>query len=164
MLKPFRTPASWVLWRKVTFWNSAYLYNMVIITILDKIIVNVWLVEACFVISAESYIHGRWSNGWQLPYRHTLAFGTVLKCYGWLFSSSSVIHTSLGSSTLMMLVAYFAHIKGCKKAKNWLTPWHAHGCSTERTQRELSNEYQHDRVWMFFKSIWILASLCFGRK
>ena len=27
----------------------------------------------------------------------------------------------------------------------------AHGYSSENTQRELSNEYQHDRFWMFFK-------------
>ena len=29
----------------------------------------------------------------------------------------------------------------------------ANGYSSERTQRELSNEYQHDRVSMFFKDI-----------
>ena len=27
----------------------------------------------------------------------------------------------------------------------------AYGYSSESTQRELSNEYQHDRVWVFFK-------------
>ena len=29
----------------------------------------------------------------------------------------------------------------------------AHGYSSERTQRELSNEYQHDRVQMVFKKL-----------
>ena len=32
----------------------------------------------------------------------------------------------------------------------------AHGYSYERTQRELSNEYQYDRVSMFFKDFCIL--------
>ena len=31
----------------------------------------------------------------------------------------------------------------------------AHGYSSQSTQRELSNEYQHDRVWMVFKSFCI---------
>ena len=31
----------------------------------------------------------------------------------------------------------------------------AHGYSSERTQREVFNEYQHDRVWMVLKK-----SLC----
>ena len=29
--------------------------------------------------------------------------------------------------------------------------------SSERTQRELSNEYQHDSVWMDFKNRWIFV-------
>ena len=29
--------------------------------------------------------------------------------------------------------------------------------SAERTQRELSNEYQHDRVYMFFKNLCIIV-------
>ena len=33
----------------------------------------------------------------------------------------------------------------------------ANGYSSKSTQRELSNEYQHDRVWMFFKNIYILV-------
>ena len=36
----------------------------------------------------------------------------------------------------------------------------AYGYSSESTQRELSNEYQHDRVLMVFKNI---ASLCFTK-
>ena len=31
----------------------------------------------------------------------------------------------------------------------------ANGYSSESTQRELSNEYQHDRVWMVFKNLCI---------
>ena len=31
------------------------------------------------------------------------------------------------------------------------------GYSTESTLRELSNEYQHDRVWMVFKNLCIIV-------
>ena len=33
----------------------------------------------------------------------------------------------------------------------------AHGYSSESTQQELSNEYQHDRVWMIYKNLCILV-------
>ena len=33
----------------------------------------------------------------------------------------------------------------------------ANGYSSESTQRELSNEYQHDRVWMVFENICIFV-------
>ena len=33
----------------------------------------------------------------------------------------------------------------------------AYGYSSESTQRELSNEYQYDRVWMVFKNLCILV-------
>ena len=33
----------------------------------------------------------------------------------------------------------------------------AHGYSSESTQRELSNEYQDDRVWMVFKNCCVLV-------
>ena len=33
----------------------------------------------------------------------------------------------------------------------------AHGYSSESTQRELSNEYQHDRVSMVFKRICVIV-------
>ena len=33
----------------------------------------------------------------------------------------------------------------------------AHGYSSESTQQELSNEYQHDRVWMFIKNLFFLV-------
>ena len=33
----------------------------------------------------------------------------------------------------------------------------AYGYSSERTQRELSNEYQNDRVWMVFKNLGVLV-------
>ena len=35
----------------------------------------------------------------------------------------------------------------------------AHGYSSESTQRELSNEYQHDRVLIVFKKICVLVLL-----
>ena len=31
------------------------------------------------------------------------------------------------------------------------------GYSSESTQRELSNEYQHDRVWIVFKKLCVLV-------
>ena len=38
------------------------------------------------------------------------------------------------------------------KTEKWLEPWHlANGHSSESTQKELSNEYQHDRVKIVFK-------------
>ena len=33
----------------------------------------------------------------------------------------------------------------------------AHGYSSDSTQQELSNEYQHDMVWMIFKNLCILV-------
>ena len=33
----------------------------------------------------------------------------------------------------------------------------AHGYLSESAQRELSNEYQHDRVWMVFNIVWVLV-------
>ena len=33
----------------------------------------------------------------------------------------------------------------------------ANGYSSESTQRELSNEYQHDRVWMVLKNLCVLV-------
>ena len=43
--------------------------------------------------------------------------------------------------TLMLQVANLANTKSCKIPDTLL-----HGYSSERTQQELSNEYQHDRV------------------
>ena len=42
--------------------------------------------------------------------------------------------------------------------KTWeMTETLTNGYSSERTQRELSNEYQHDRVSMFFKNLCVLV-------
>ena len=38
-----------------------------------------------------------------------------------------------------------------------MTETQAHWYSFDSTQRELSNEYQHDRVWMVFKNICIVV-------
>ena len=37
-----------------------------------------------------------------------------------------------------------------------MTETQAYGYSSESTRQEISNEYQHDRVWMVFKSLCIL--------
>ena len=53
-------------------------------------------------------------------------------------------------STLMLLLAYAAITKWCQKPlKNDCTL--AHGYSSDSTQWGLSNEYQHDRISMFFQ-------------
>ena len=42
--------------------------------------------------------------------------------------------------------------------KNWkMTETMANGYSSESTQREFSNEYQHDRVYMVFNNICVLV-------
>ena len=56
----------------------------------------------------------------------------------------------------MLLVGNFANTK--KKQKSWkMTETLAYGYSSESTHRELSNEYQHDRVKMVFKNVCILV-------
>ena len=46
--------------------------------------------------------------------------------------------------------------------KSWkMTETMAYGYSSESSQWELSNEYQHDRYKMVYKNF---ATLCFGRK
>ena len=61
----------------------------------------------------------------------------------------------------MLLVANLVKYKMMQK--NWkLSETLAHGYSSESSQWELSNEYQHDRAWMVFKNICVL--MCFGRK
>ena len=49
----------------------------------------------------------------------------------------------------MLLVANLANTKWEKIFE--ITETLTNGYSFESTQRELSNEYQHDRVWMVFK-------------
>ena len=61
--------------------------------------------------------------------------------------------------TLTLLVANLAaNTKSCKKTDK-MTETVANGYSYESTQRELSYEYQHDRVEMFFKNLCILVLL-----
>ena len=73
----------------------------------------------------------------------------------------------------MLQVANLANTKGCKNLKRLQNPWHmgthnmidnpskrteavAHGFSSESTRRELSDEYQHDRVEMVFENLCML--------
>ena len=58
----------------------------------------------------------------------------------------------------MLLVANLAKTKSCKKPEK-MTETVAFGYSCESTQRELSYEYEHDRVEMFFKNLCILVLL-----
>ena len=55
----------------------------------------------------------------------------------------------------MLLKANFANTKREKSQK--ITETLAYGYSSESTQRELSNEYQHDRVLMVFKNLCIIV-------
>ena len=56
----------------------------------------------------------------------------------------------------MLLVANLANTKWGTKPRK-MTESLAHGCSSESTQWELSNEYQHDRVSMFHKNVCFLV-------
>ena len=51
---------------------------------------------------------------------------------------------------------YFNQNKMMKKSWN-MTETFSYGYSSEGTLQELSNEYQHDRVQMVFKNIFILV-------
>ena len=56
----------------------------------------------------------------------------------------------------MLLVANLASTKGCKR-KLKIIETLASGYSSESSQRELSNEYQYDRVKMGFKNVCVLV-------
>ena len=58
--------------------------------------------------------------------------------------------------TLMLLVANFTLQDDAKNLKK-MTETLANGYSFESAQRELSNEYQYDRVYMVFKSFCVLV-------
>ena len=58
--------------------------------------------------------------------------------------------------TLILLVANLANTKWCKTTRK-MTETLAHGYSSESTQRELSNDYQHHRVYMVFKDLCVLV-------
>ena len=53
----------------------------------------------------------------------------------------------------MLLMANLANMMQ-KKTGKWLKPWHM---VSDSTQQELSNEYQHDRVWMIFINLCLLV-------
>ena len=56
----------------------------------------------------------------------------------------------------MLLVANFGQYKMMRKT--WkMSETLANGYSSESTQRELSNEYQHDQVKMVFKNLYIFV-------
>ena len=60
--------------------------------------------------------------------------------------------------TLMLLVADVVNTKWCKKS--WkMAETLANGYSSESTWRELSNEYQEDRVYVIFKNLCFLVSV-----
>ena len=52
----------------------------------------------------------------------------------------------------MLLVANFANTRLCKNDKKEMTETLAHRYSSESTQQELSNRYQHNRVKIIFKN------------
>ena len=54
----------------------------------------------------------------------------------------------------MLMVANFANTKRCKKAER-NTETLAHGYSVESTQREISNNYEHDRFKMVIRNLCI---------
>ena len=58
--------------------------------------------------------------------------------------------------TLMLLVANLAITKWCKKPEKLLKPWQT-GTHLRVLSKSYQNEYQHNRVSMFFKKSWILV-------
>ena len=54
----------------------------------------------------------------------------------------------------MLIVSNFPIQNDAKTLK--MTETLAYGYPSESTEQELSNEYQHDRVWMVFKNLYIL--------
>ena len=64
--------------------------------------------------------------------------------------------TGMNGLTLMLLLANLANTK--IKQKSWkMTETLVYGYSSKSTQRELSNEHQHDRVQMIIKNLCILG-------
>ena len=55
-----------------------------------------------------------------------------------------------------MMVAFLANTKLCKKTGK-MTETLANGYSSDSTQPELSNEYQHDRVQILFKNLHVFV-------
>ena len=64
-------------------------------------------------------------------------------------------NTNLSTKGLTRVI-YSTNTKLCKKREK-VTETLAHGYSSESTQRELSNEYQHDSVSMIFKNLCVLV-------
>ena len=72
------------------------------------------------------------------------------------FALLTNVALALGELTLMLLVAYFCqYIKMQKTSK--ITETLANGYSSESSQRDLSNEYQHDRVSIIFKNLCVFV-------
>ena len=71
-----------------------------------------------------------------------------------------VLNNSKGGSkkglTLILLVANFASTKLRKKGER-MTETLAYGHSSDNSQRELSNEHQHDRFKMVFKNLCVVV-------
>ena len=59
--------------------------------------------------------------------------------------------------TLMLLVANLVKTKFCKRPEKWLKPWHM-GTHLLSAQKELSSEYQQDRVQMILKNHCVLVA------
>ena len=57
----------------------------------------------------------------------------------------------------LMLLANLANTKWWKKNFLIMIVTLTHGYSSKSTQQQLSNEYQKDRVSMFFKKLWVLV-------
>ena len=58
----------------------------------------------------------------------------------------------------MLVVADLVNTKGCEKNFK-MTETLSYGYSFDSTQRELANEYQHDRVLMVSKKLCIIGSM-----
>ena len=68
--------------------------------------------------------------------------------------ANMIIVQHAGTLTLMLVIwPIQSDAKNLKKMTETLV----YGYSSESTRRALSNEYQHDRVWMVFKNLCVLV-------
>ena len=108
--------------------------------------------------------HAWGTKGWELkPHilkeKHFWVI-TLVSSHSTFDCSQTCRNIILEVSTLMLVVANLANTKWCKK-KRKMTETLAMGTHL-RVLSEYSNEYQHDRVQMVFKNMFI--SLCLGRR
>ena len=135
-------PHSLLLWKNMYF-VIKYNQNMQILMSLKNSVKN-WVIfyhtEGNKVLQGLHEILVTCLNSWK----------------SWDADVKSALFWCVIALTLILLVANLADTKWCKKPLK-ITETLANGYSFESTQQELSNEYQHARVQMFFKILCFLV-------